>query len=82
MDRGNQVHHEPLDVNERRTMKLCDASLIGRADVRFNDTSGYEATHRGALNILEKARPTSTWARVSPAVLGEIDQYVHALAAR
>jgi hypothetical protein len=82
MDRGRQVHHEPLDVNQRKTMKLSDASLIGPSDVRCNDTSGYEATHQGALNILEKGRPASTWARVSPAVLGEIDQYVHALAGR
>lgn len=63
-------------------MKLRDASLIGRADVLYADTSGYEATHQGALNILDKGRPSSAWARVSPAVLGEIDQYVNALMAR
>ena len=61
-------------------MKLVDASQISRTDVLHHDTGGYEATHRGALNVLEKGRPTATWARVSPAVLGEIDQYVRARA--
>ena len=46
-------------------MKRSEASLIGRADVRFHDTSSYEASPRGALNVL-----------------GEIDQYFHALAGR
>ena len=82
MDRRSAVRYEQPDVKRRKTMKLSDGSLIGRADVRCNDTSGYEATHKGALNILEKGRPASTWARVSPAVLGEIDQYVNALAGR
>ena len=63
-------------------MKLVDASLNSRADLSDHDTAGYEATHTGARNVLEKGRPTATWARVSPAVLGEIDQYVRALAAR
>jgi hypothetical protein len=63
-------------------MKLVDASLRSRANLSHHDTAGYEASHTGALNVLEKGRPTATWARVSPAVLGEIDQYVHALAAR
>jgi hypothetical protein len=63
-------------------MKLVDASLRSRENLSHHDTAGYEATHTGARNVLEKGRPTATWARVSPAVLGEIDQYVHALAAR
>jgi hypothetical protein len=63
-------------------MKLVDATLRSRANLSHRDTDGYEATHRGALNPLEKGRPTATWAWVSPAVLGEIDQYVHALARR
>jgi hypothetical protein len=63
-------------------MKLVDASLRSRANLSQHDTAGYEASHTGALNVLEKGRPTATWARVSPAVLGEIDQYIHALAAR
>ena len=63
-------------------MKRSEASLIGRADVRFHDKSGYEASHTGALNILGKGRPTASWARVSPEVLGEIDRYVHALEGR
>jgi hypothetical protein len=63
-------------------MKLSDAFLIGLANVSDNDTSDYEATHRGALNVLEKGRPMATWARVSRAGLGEIDSYAHALARR
>jgi hypothetical protein len=63
-------------------MKLNVASRLGRADVSYHDTSAYEATHKGALNILGKGRPAASWARVSPAVLGEIDQYVHAHAGR
>ena len=63
-------------------MKRVDASLRSRANLSHHDTPDYEATHTGARNVLEKGRPTATWARVSPAVLGEIDQYVHALAAR
>jgi hypothetical protein len=63
-------------------MKFVDASLISRNSDIHQDVGGYEATHRGALNVLEKGRPTATWARVSPAVLGEIDQYVLALAGR
>jgi len=63
-------------------MKRSDEPRNVRTDVRFHDRSGYEASHQGALNILEKGRPTPPWSRVSPAVLGEIDQYVHALAGR
>ena len=63
-------------------MKRSEASLIGRADVGLHDKSGYEASHRGALSILGKGRPTASWARVSPEVLGEIDEYVYALAGR
>jgi myosin-crossreactive antigen len=80
--RGNQVHQELLDTNERKPMKLSDASLVGRANVSYNDTSDYEATHKGALNLLEKGRSTATWARVSASVLGEIDDFVQALAGR
>jgi len=63
-------------------MKLSDASLIRRADVSSHDPSAYEATHKGALNMLEKGRSTATWARVSASVLGEIDDFVQALAGR
>jgi hypothetical protein len=64
-------------------MKLSDAFLIGLANVFNNsDTSDYEATHKGALNMLEKGRSMATWARVSRVGLGEIDWYVHALAGR
>jgi hypothetical protein len=69
-----------------KPMKLNDAStgtyLIGRANVSHNDTSDYEATHKGALSILAKSRPTANWCAVSPAVLGEIDRYVRARAGR
>lgn len=83
MDRANQVYQEPSGVNQKENpMKLIAASPAGPAHVSYHDMSGYEATHKGALNILEKGRPTATWARVSPAVLGEIDRYVHALVAR
>ena len=63
-------------------MKRSEASCTGRADVRLHAKSSYETSHQGGLNILEKSRPTAGWSRVSPAVLGEIDQYVHALARR
>jgi len=63
-------------------MKLSDAPLICRTNVSGKDTSGYEATHTGGLNILERGRPTATWARVSPSVLCEIDHYVQALPGR
>jgi len=61
-------------------MKLNVASRNGLADVSYQDTSSYEATHKGGLSILERGRPTATWSRVSPAILGEIDHYVQALA--
>lgn len=63
-------------------MKLSAGSRNGRADLSYHDTSAYEATHKGGLSILERRRPTATWSRVSPTVLGEIDQYVHARAGR
>jgi len=63
-------------------MKRSDEPRNVRTAVRFHATSSYEASHRGALNILEKGRPSPSWSGVSPAVLGEIDQYVHALAGR
>jgi len=63
-------------------MKLDVVSRNGRADVSYHDTSVYEATHKGGLSILERGRPAATWSRVSPAILGEIDHYVHALAGR
>jgi hypothetical protein len=65
-----------------KPMKHSDAFLIGLANVFNNDTSDYEATHKGALNMLEKGRSTATWARVSASVLGEIDDFVQALAGR
>jgi hypothetical protein len=63
-------------------MKLSNASLNRRTSTSCGYTSGYEVTHQGALNILEKGRPAATWSRVSPAILGDIDHYVHALARR
>jgi hypothetical protein len=72
-----------MRTNEREDpMKLNVVSRGGRADVSYHDTSAYEATHRGGLSILERGRPTATWSRVSPAILGDIDQYVNALARR
>jgi hypothetical protein len=63
-------------------MKLNAGCRSVSADVTYHDTSAYEATHRGGLSVLERGRPTATWSRVSPAILGEIDHYVHALAGR
>jgi hypothetical protein len=63
-------------------MNLDVVSRNGRADVSHNDTSLYEATHKGALSVLERGRPTASWCAVSPAVLGEIDRYVRARAGR
>jgi len=63
-------------------MKLSNASQNSRTGTPGDYLSDYEATHHGALNILEKGRPPATWSRVSPAILGDIDHYVHALARR
>jgi len=63
-------------------MKLEVVSRTGRADLSRYDTSVYEASHKGGLSILDGGRPAATWSRVSPAILGEIDDYVHALAGR
>ncbi len=63
-------------------MKLSNASRNHRSRIRGDHTSDYEATRPGALNILAKSRPTATWPRVSPAILGDIDHYVYALARR
>jgi hypothetical protein len=59
-------------------MKLIAPLLTGRSDDTYFAASDYERTHQGALSILAKSRPTASWSRVSPAVLGEIDQYVRA----
>jgi hypothetical protein len=72
-----------MSTNEREDpMKPNVASRSGRADVSYHDTSAYDAAHRGGLSILESGRPTAAWSRVSPAILGDIDHYVHALARR
>jgi hypothetical protein len=63
-------------------MKLSNAHQNSRASLPGDFASGYEATHQGALNILGKGRPTAAWSRVSPAILSDIDHYVHALARR
>jgi hypothetical protein len=65
-----------------KPMKLSDASLIRRADVSSHDPSAYEAIPKGALNILGRGRPAAPWERVSPAIFGEIDHSVYALAGR
>jgi hypothetical protein len=63
-------------------MKLSSAFLNRQTRTSCDHTGNYEATHQGALNILEKGRTTAAWSRVSPAILGDIDHYVHALAGR
>jgi len=63
-------------------MNLDVVSRNGRADVSCQDTSLYEATHKGGLSILERGRPAASWCAVSPAVLGEINRYVRARAGR
>jgi hypothetical protein len=63
-------------------MKLGNASLNRRTSVPGDHASDYQATHQGPLNILGEGRPTVTWSRVSPAILGDIDHYVQALARR
>ena len=61
-------------------MKLNAASRNGRAAISHHDTSAYEATHEGGLNVLAKGGPTASWLQVSPEILGEIDRYVRTLA--
>jgi hypothetical protein len=63
-------------------MKLSNASQNSRPGISGDHLSGYEASHQGALDILGRGRTTATWSRVSPAVLVDIDHYVHALARR
>ena len=61
-------------------MKSIAPPLTGRSDDNQSWASDYERTHQGVLSILAKSRPTASWCAVSPAVLGEIDQYVRAWA--
>jgi len=63
-------------------MKISIASANLETSTSGDHTSGYEATHQGALNILGKGRTAAAWSQVSPQVLGDIDVYVHALARR
>lgn len=78
---GNRGPPEQSDGKSKGSpMKLNAASRNGRAVISHHDTSAYEATHEGGLNILAKGRPTASWSQVSPEILGDIDHYVHALA--
>jgi hypothetical protein len=44
-------------------MKLTVASLIGRADVSYDDACDYDVSDSGALDILDQeGRPVATWA--------------------
>jgi len=62
-------------------MKRILQSLFSRTHVSHHGRSGPGLIYDGPLSIFDQEGwPTPTWSRVSPAVLCEIDQHVHALA--
>lgn len=64
-------------------MKRIVTSLLSWVDVPQRGRSGHGLIYDGPLSIFDQdGWPTATWSRVSPVVLCEIDEYVHALARR
>jgi hypothetical protein len=64
-------------------MKRILQSLFSRTHASHYGRSGPGLTYDGPLSIFDQEGwPSPTWPRVSPAVLCEIDRYVHALSGR
>lgn len=64
-------------------MKRIVSSLFSRAHFSHQGRSGHGLIYDGPLSIFDQEGwPTATWSQVSPAVLHEIDAYVHGLARR
>jgi hypothetical protein len=64
-------------------MKRIGSSLFSRAHVSHHGRSGRGLTYDGPLSIFDQEGwPTATWSWAVPAVLCDIDGYVHALPGR